>query len=128
MKIYNIEIAGNSLSEVLNDLDEVKRLIEAGNLAAFNKNEDGNISFDSDGMFEDENTYQYRDGGNYKTNFNWDDIFPDINEPEVNIGSDVDMGTYGITAEDLHERLSDAGLLHSEYDEDIDHNIIERIL
>jgi hypothetical protein len=53
MKTFTIEVSGATLSDVEMAIDEVKRVISAGNTSGFNDNETGSFSFDSSGEYAD---------------------------------------------------------------------------
>jgi len=56
MKTFNIEVSGKTLPDIINAIDEAKRLIESGYYSGFDSNEDGDFSFDSDGMYQNDDS------------------------------------------------------------------------
>lgn len=58
MKIFNIQVSGKTLTEIINGIDEAKKRIEAGNTMGFDSNDEGDFSFESKGMYE-ENDSEY---------------------------------------------------------------------
>ena len=68
--------------------------------------------------------WMYRDGGNNKFRFEWNNVFPDIAEP-IRDGDPFSLSTFGIDAEGLHNRLVDAGVKEYEFDEELDHDCVE---
>jgi hypothetical protein len=54
MKIFTITVQGKSQSDIEMALDEVKKLIQEDFYSGMNSNDTGEFSFDSDGMYEEE--------------------------------------------------------------------------
>lgn len=53
-KTFTIEITGNTLSDVVQGIEEAQRQIERGFWSGFDSNDTGSFSFGSDGRFDDE--------------------------------------------------------------------------
>jgi len=79
-------------------------------------------------MEQKETNWMYRDGSNYKFPFVWETVFPEIPEPtEILPEYSYSLDMHNIDAENLHDRLVDAGVKKYVYDDEIDHNFVEYI-